>query len=159
MGKRSVKEDKSIYQLAREAKELTRAEAAEKLGFSESKLERIESYKSFVQPEDVCQMVKVYGCEKLYNQYCSCECAIGKRNTLEIEVTDLPSVTLKILSLLNKLEEDKDDLIEISADGTISEDEKEQFNQIKDNLEKMEISIQALKLWINQQEQNKSLNK
>ena len=40
MGKKSVKEDKSIYQLAREEADMTRAEASEAMDFvSERRLE------------------------------------------------------------------------------------------------------------------------
>ncbi len=47
MGKKSTKENKNIFQLSREEKGLTRAEASESLEFvSESRIEKIESEKS-----------------------------------------------------------------------------------------------------------------
>ena len=52
MGKKSIREDKNIFQLAREEAGLTRAQASEKLVFvSESRIEKYESGKSEVHPE------------------------------------------------------------------------------------------------------------
>ena len=57
MGKKSVKEDKSIYQLAREEADMTRAEASEAMAFvSESRIEKYVSGRSPVQPEEVLAM-------------------------------------------------------------------------------------------------------
>ena len=51
MGKRSVRENKNIYQLSREAKGLTREAASELLTFmSPERIEKIESEKSFPHP-------------------------------------------------------------------------------------------------------------
>ena len=61
MGKKSTKEDKSIYQICREEAGLTRAEASEAMSFvSESRIEKFESGKSPVQPEEVLAMAKAY---------------------------------------------------------------------------------------------------
>ena len=61
MGRASVKTDKNIYHLAREALNLTRAAASEKMGFiSESRIEKIEYEKTLPQPEDVLAMSKAY---------------------------------------------------------------------------------------------------
>lgn len=47
MGKRSIKEDKSVYQLAREEAGMTREEASEAMQFvSDSRIEKYESGKS-----------------------------------------------------------------------------------------------------------------
>jgi len=154
MGKKSIKENKSIYQIYREELGLTRAEASDLLQISDSKLEKIETYKTLIQPEDVITMAEKYNKPLLCNYYCSNECAIGQAVVPEIELKDLPSVTLEILSLLNKLDDDKERLIEISADGEISEDEKPDFNTIKENLDKMSLSIESLKAWVNTMESN-----
>ena len=54
MGKRSIKEDKSVYQLAREEAGMTREEASEAMQFvSDSRIEQYESGKSPVQPESL----------------------------------------------------------------------------------------------------------
>jgi len=152
MGLKSTKENKSRYQQIREGLGLTRAEAAELLLILDSKLEKLENYKTPIQQEDVLTMAEKYNDPGLCNYYCANECVIGQSTVPEIIIKDLPSVTLEILSLLNKLDDDKDRLIEISADGEISEDEKLDFNQIKENLDKMSLSIESLKAWVKQME-------
>ena len=61
MPKKSVKQDKSFYWIAREEAELTRAEASEKLQtISESRLEKLENGSTQILPEDVLAMEKAY---------------------------------------------------------------------------------------------------
>ena len=54
MGRKTTRENKTIYQKLREENDLTREKAAELLEFiSEDRLERIENEKSEPAPEDV----------------------------------------------------------------------------------------------------------
>ena len=54
MGRRSVKENKSVYQQTRENLGLTREKAADLIpGFSPERLEKVENGRVQVQPEDV----------------------------------------------------------------------------------------------------------
>ena len=131
MGKKSVKEDKSIYQLAREEADMTRAEASEAMDFvSESRIEKYESGRSPVQPEEVLAMARAYKKPGLCNYYCSHECPIGQEYVPEVEVKELAQIVLKTLSSMNSLEKAKDRLIEITADGEISDDELMDFARI-----------------------------
>ncbi len=149
MGRTSTKEEKSIYQLAREEAGMTRAQASEALEFiSESSLEKIENGKTSVKPEDVMAMSKVYKRPDLCNKYCSGECPIGIANIPAIEVCSLPEISLKVLATLNSLESEKNKLIEITADGEITEDEITDFNRIRDLLDKISITADTLKLWV-----------
>ncbi len=148
MGKRSVKEDKTIYQETREECGLSRAAAAELLEcISESRSEKIELSGSLPHPDEVLVMAKKYKKPSLCNYYCSRECPIGQEYVPAVEVTDLPTVTLEILRLLGRLDAEKERLIEISVDGTISEDERADFEKIKDELDKMSLAVDSLKAW------------
>ena len=72
MGRKSVKECKNEYQLAREAAGLTRAEAADLMGYvSESRIEKIESEKSAPHPDEIVAMADAYKKPGLCNYYCS----------------------------------------------------------------------------------------
>lgn len=74
MGRKSTRENKTIYQKLREENDLTREKAAELLEFiSEDRLERIENEKSEPAPEDVIRMAEVYKAPELCNYYCSHE--------------------------------------------------------------------------------------
>lgn len=149
MGKKSVKEDKSIYQLAREEADMTRAEASEAMDFvSESRIEKYESGRSPVQPEEVLAMARAYKKPRLCNYYCSHECPIGQEYVPEVEVKELAQIVLKTLSSMNSLEKAKDRLIEITADGEISDDELMDFARIEEGIDQISRAADSLSLWV-----------
>ena len=55
-----------------------------------------------------------------------------------------------MLSTINILSRQKDRLVEITVDGKITKDEMKDFLNIKSELDKMTVSIESLKLWIDQ---------
>lgn len=152
MGRASVKENKSIYQLAREDAGFTRAEASEKIGFiSESRLEKIESGKTDIHPEEVLAMAKAYKAPAFRSNYCANECPIGREYLPEVKSKELSTITLEMLNTINRLNNEKERLIEITVDGEISPDEMPDFNMIKQDLEEMSRSLDSLKLWLDEQ--------
>lgn len=151
MGKKSVKEDKNIYQLFREEAGMTRAQASEALVFmSDSRIEKIESEKCEPHPDEIMAMAKAYKKPTLCNYYCSNECPIGKEYVPEVKTKDLGLIVLEMLSTINTLTKQKERLIEITADGKISDDEVVDFTNIQEELQKMSLSIDSLKLWVDQ---------
>lgn len=149
MGKKSVKENKNIYFQSREEAGLTRAQASEKMGYiSESRIEKIETEKVTVHPEDVVAMAEAYKKPGLCNYYCSHECRIGQDYVPEVKLSSLAEISLGILASVNSLNEQKDRLIEIAEDGTISSDELPDFLSIQDRLEKLALTVDSLKLWV-----------
>ena len=150
MGKRSIKENKNIYFECRDSLGLSRAQARELMeGISESSLEKMETGKTNIYPEDVVLMAKAYKRPDLCNYYCTHECAIGKTSVPEVKISSLSEIVLGMLSSLNSLERQKDRLIEITADGQISDDELEDFANIQKQLEHIDATVEALKLWVN----------
>ena len=149
MGRKSTRENKNVYQTSREAAGLTREAASEAMEYiSSDRIEKIEYETSLPQPEEVLAMADAYKNPGLCNYYCSHECPIGREYVPEVQVKDLAVVTLEMLSLLNKLNKDRDILIDIVADGEISRDEYADFAAIQTNLEKMSLAIDSLKLWV-----------
>lgn len=149
MGRKSVRENKNEYQLAREAADLTRAEAAELMQFvSESRIEKIESEKSEPQPDEILAMADAYKKPGLCNYYCSTKCPIGQEYVPHVEVKDLSQITLEMLATLNNLYKDKDRLIEITADGVITPDEMDDFTRIKNQLSQIAMTADSLQLWL-----------
>lgn len=149
MGRKSVKENKNIYQEIREELSLTREEASNLLDFiSSDRIEKIENDKTLIRPEEVLKMAEVYKRADLPNIYCTHECPIGKKYIPEIEKKDLSQITLEMLAILNSLEKQKNRLIEITVDGEISKDEKEDFENIKEQLYEMSKTIASLTMWI-----------
>ena len=149
MGKKSTKENKTKYHLAREELGWSREYASEQLGMiTPERLERIESEKVTPDPKEILAMAETYGRPSLCNYYCSQKCPIGQQYVPEIEVKELSSIVLEMLASLNSVNKRKDRLIEITADGKITEDEVHDFNIIRDQLNKISHSVNALQLWL-----------
>lgn len=149
MGRKSIRENKNEYQLSREAAGLTRAEAAELMEYvSESRIEKIESEKSEPHPDEIMAMAQAYKKPSLCNYYCSTQCPLGQKRIAHVEIKDLSQITLEMLATLNNLNKEKDRLIEITADGVISNDEMEDFSRIKHQLSQIARTADSLQLWI-----------
>ena len=149
MGRKSIKENKNIYQTSRENMNYSRETAAEKLGFiSSDRIEKIENEKTLPHPEEVLAMADCYKNPSLCNYFCSHECPIGIEYVPEIKTKELSQITLEMLATLNKLAYAKERLIEITVDGQLSQDELPDFLKIKEDLEKMALAIDSLNLWL-----------
>ena len=149
MGRKSTKENKIIYQTSRENAGFTRDSAAEQLEFiSSDRIEKIENEKTAPHPDEILAMADCYKNPSLCNYYCSHECPIGKEYVPEVAAKDLSMITLEMLSTLNSLSKEKDRMIDIAADGKITEDEVTDFLRIKSNLDNMSLAIESLKLWV-----------
>lgn len=150
MGKKSTKENKNVYQQARDDLNMTRAAASDATDgvLSESRIEKIESGALNARPEDVVMMADIYNKPELCNYYCTKECQIGRRYVPEVKtIHDLPQIAMELLSNLNALNRDKDRLIDITADGKITENESEDFEEFRKHLSEMSLAIETLKLW------------
>lgn len=158
MGKVSTKENKSIYQLAREELHLTRAEATTSIpgkaeypgmgGVTESRLVKIESGDVTVQPEDVVAMAKRYNKPELRNHYCCHECAIGRIDAPEVTYTGgVHEILVNMAVSLKNVNHEKIRLMEILEDGTVDSDEQEDYDKICEELEHISMTIEALQLW------------
>lgn len=149
MERKPAKENKSIYRALREEAGMTREEASEAMGFvSDSRIEKYESRKSPVQPEEVLAMAKAYNRPGLCNYYCSHECPIGQEYVPEVKVKDLAQIVLQTLATMNSLEKAKDRFIEITADGQILEDELDDFVRIEDGIKNIGLAADSLSLWM-----------
>lgn len=160
MGRKSVKENKNIYQTSREGQGLTREAAAEKLEFiSSDRIEKIESEKTVPHPEEILTMADVYKNPALCNYFCSNVCPIGQEYIPEVKVKDLAQITVEMMVSLNNLVKERDRLLEITVDGEITHDELPDFIKIQNELEKMSMTIDSLKLWLSNSIANGKLDK
>ena len=149
MGRKSVKNDKNIYFSIREELGLSREQASEALQcVSVSRLTKIEFGETTPYPEEISAMANTYRAPSLCNYYCANDCPLGQEYVPQIEVKELPVITLEMLAILNKLTKEKDRLIEITVDGEISADEIDDFKRIRSNLEKMSLTIDSMQMWI-----------
>ncbi len=148
MGKKSVKENKNIYQLSREEMSLTREAASELLEYiTPERIEKIESEKVVPHPDEVLTMEKGYKNPTICNYYCTHECPIGKKYVPEAGLEELSQITIEILASLNSMEKEKNRLIEISVDGRVTDFERHDFDHILGKLNSIDKSIQAMRIW------------
>lgn len=140
--------DGNIYRKCRDDAGLTRDKASELLEWiSADRIDRIERGTA-PHPDEVLQMAHCYKRPELCNYYCTHECRIGQELIPEVRVKDLANIVLEMLSTLNTLDKEKNRLIEITADGAITEDEYHDFALIQQRLEDISMSVDSLKLWV-----------
>ena len=148
MGRASVKRNKTPYQLAREELGLSREKASEILqGISPDRLEKIENEKANPYPEEILCLADGYQMPDLCNYYCSHVCPIGQRYVPKVKLEDLSYIVLEMVASLNRMNIQKDRLIEIATDGEISINELDDFISIQNELERISSTITALQLW------------
>ncbi|WP_278941167.1 XRE family transcriptional regulator [Anaerotruncus colihominis] len=126
----------------------SREGAAERLGMSVSSVADAELGLSKCMPVDkAVLMADLYNAPQLLNYYCLHECPIGCRQSLSDKVLGIERVTVKLLKSLKieDLDEIKDKLVDIAADGLISEDEKPEMREILDYLDELSKTISELK--------------
>ena len=148
MARVSTKENKNIYQLTRESLKLTRESASELLEtISPERIEKIENERSLPYPDEVLAMAEKYRQPNLCNYYCANQCPIGQQYVPEIQIKDLSQIVLEMLASLNAMNSKKERLIEIAADGKISNDEIDDFIHIRQELERISLTVETLQLW------------
>ena len=151
MARVSTKVNKNIYQLTREGLKLSREAASELLeSIPPERIEKIENERSMPHPDEVLIMSDKYMQPALCNYYCANQCPIGQEYVPEIKIKDLSQIVLEMLASLNSMNKRKDRLIEITADGRISNDELEDFIFIQEELERISITVETLQLWSEQ---------
>lgn len=148
MGKVSTKENKTVYQLAREKMGYSRDKASELTGIEISKIERIENEKiTRVDPYDIIVMADAYKEPMLCNYYCTNECPIGMKYVPEVKIENLKEITIEMLASLSALDEKKSRLLQITRDGAVDDAELEDFVAIQKELEQISMAVEALQIW------------
>lgn len=155
MGKEPVKENTNVYFQARKKAAMSndrlysRENAAELIGISPYTLADYELGNTKVVPVDkVMIMADLYNCPELRTGYCKYECPIGKHIPLATTVSGIEGIALRLIKEFNAddIRDIEKDLINIAADGAISEDEKPMMEKIISKLDEMSLAISELKL-------------
>lgn len=119
----------------------SREGAAEMLGVSVSSLADYELGITKVIPVDkVVLMAELYNAPKLKAWYCTTECPIGRSFPMpSANISTVERTTMRLLKQLrqDEVQDIKDTLIEITADGVISEDEKVDLAEILEYLDEL----------------------
>ena len=93
-------------------------------------------------------MADLYKTPELITGYCMRECPVHGFLPLATEEKSLEGIALRLLQSFNEdsLKDMRDNLIEITADGKITEDELPSLKKIIDQLEKMAEVISEMKI-------------
>lgn len=155
MGRRPKNASGNVYLQARlEAAERdgrlsSREIAAEILGISPYTLQDYELGNVKVVPVDkVVRMADTYRKPELLTGYCKYECPIHGFLPLATEEKNLQGITLRLLRGLNEqdLRNLKDQLIDMTEDGIIHDDEVDALKKVMEHLEGLVEAISELKI-------------
>lgn len=124
----------------------SREGAAELLGYDQSSLSKWELGTGKPSPEAVMLMSDCYNAPELRNYYCRNECILGG-NIPELNICELDRITVKAMALLRNMTKMKDELLDITEDGNITEDEKPALEEIIKTLDELSAIGQSLKAW------------
>ena len=155
MGKGPINENNNVYFKARKKaaayneRLYSREGAAELLGISVSTLADYELGNTKVVPVDkVVLMADLYNSPELITGYCMRECPVHGFLPLATEEKSIQGIALRLLKRFNEneLEHMKEDLIDMTEDGLISEDEVPRLKAILERLDVMAETISEMKI-------------
>lgn len=157
MGRKSIKENKNVYQAARDELGWSREKAADEIlkiengryGYVDKyKLVKIEEESIKIQPEDIVALSKVYNKPELRNYYCCHQCDIGAIDAPEVIYKDnVHEILVNMAISLESVNTKKTRLMEILADGKVDDAEIADLNKILEELEKISMTVEAIQLW------------
>ena len=127
----------------------SREGAAELLGVSVSSLANYElGITKIVPPDMVIIMADLYNAPQLKTHYYACEFLMGAGAPIATEISSIELVTVKIMQSLSsaKLDKIKEQLLDIAADGVISESEMPVLQEIVNYLNNAAQTISELSL-------------
>ena len=92
-------------------------------------------------------MADLYNAPEIKNYYCRNICPLGC-DMPKVEIENLDRISIKALAAFSKIEKTAKILLDITEDGIISEDEREDMQKILDALSELEAVAQNLKVWV-----------
>ena len=136
---------RNIYQLSREAAGYTQEKAAELIGISVESLRSYELDKRIPPDKSVIKMIEIYDARYLAYQHLKTSAEVGQKFMPEVNLTDISTAILKLQKEVNDFLKLKDDLLDITCDGVISEDEKPRWETILKELDDITNAIMSVK--------------
>ncbi|MEG2412647.1 MAG: helix-turn-helix transcriptional regulator [Clostridium sp.] len=138
-------EYRNIYQIARESTGFTQERAAEVIDISVESIRAYEGGRRIPPGKVVIKMIEIYDARYLAYQHLKTSEEVGRAYLPNIELKNLPTAILRLLKEVNDFVKCKDELVDITCDGVISENEKDRWRCILKELEDVEEAIMALK--------------
>lgn len=125
----------------------SREGAADAMSINRGRLYRIEKGVITPYPEEVHLMADLYNAPELRNYYCTEMCPLGCEVS-KAAVEDLDRITVRAVSSFRRLEKTKELLLDITEDGIVSDDERQDMHKVLESLEELEGIAQSMKIWI-----------
>ena len=125
----------------------SREGAADIMSIDRGRLYRIEKGVINPYPEEVHLMADLYNAPELRNFYCTGMCPLGCEVS-KASVEDLDRITIRVVSAFRRLDGTKELLLDITEDGVVSDDERQDMRRVLESLEELEGISQSLKIWV-----------
>ncbi|MGY5237894.1 helix-turn-helix domain-containing protein [Clostridium tertium] len=136
---------RNIYQIARESTGLTQEKASEYLDISVDSLRAYEGDKRTPPDHVVIKMIEVYDTQYLAYQHMRTRDDVGKSFLPNVEIKDLPAAMLRLQKEVNDFIKLRDEMIDITCDGVIDENERERWDIILKELNDVADAIMTLR--------------
>lgn len=125
-----MRECRNIYQTARESSGYTQEKAAELIGVSVESIRAYESGRRIPPTHIVVNMVDVYGTQYLAYQHLRNADDIANLYLPDVDVANMSAAVLRLLKEVSDFVGKEQELIEITCDGIIDENERPRFDEI-----------------------------
>lgn len=140
-----VKQYRNIYQIARESTGLTQEKASELLDISVDSLRAYEGDKRIPPDRVVIKMIEIYDSQYLAYQHLKTSDEVGRTYLPNIEIKELPAAILRLQKEVSDFLKLKEEMLEITYDGIIDEEEKPRWEVIMKELDDVVDAIMSLK--------------
>nr|WP_207757827.1 helix-turn-helix transcriptional regulator [Clostridium botulinum] len=140
-----MQEYRNIYQIARESTGLTQERACELLDISVDSVRAYEGGKRVPPDRVVIKMIEIYNAQYLAYQHLKTSAEVGQKYLPNIEIKELPLAMLRLQKEVSDFIKLKDEMIEITCDGIIDDEEKPRWAKITKELDDVVEAIMALK--------------
>lgn len=140
-----MQEYRNIYQIARESTGLTQERASELLDISVDSVRAYEGGKRVPPDRVVIKMIEIYNAQYLAYQHLKTSAEVGQKYLPNIEIKELPIAMLRLQKEVSDFIKLKDEMIEITCDGIIDDEEKPRWEKIMKELDDVVEAIMALK--------------
>ena len=155
MARAATKAKENIFYKARISNNITsRIMASEELNFNRKRVEEIELDKVEPYADEILIMAEAYDAPYLVEHYCNHICKIGQKFGCKYveHKGDVYKATVMFIKSLKEAEQAKEKILEILADGEITQDEVVMVDEVISTLNKIMTGFINLKIALEREE-------
>ena len=140
-----AQDSKNIYKTSREVAGITQERAAELMNMSVRCLAAYERGERLPPANVVMMMVEYYNAQYLAYQHLKTSAEVGQAYMPDIELKNLPEAILRLQKEFNDFMKCRDDMVEITCDGQITDEERPRWDEILKELNDIANAIMSVK--------------